>query len=53
MSCIVYLSEVVSEKDEREYIDPDDTVFNVSLEACVSGEGQMNWCVEHSCKGTL
>jgi len=26
MSCIVYLSEVVDEKDERAYIAPDDTV---------------------------
>jgi len=37
------LSEVVREKDKRAYITPDDTVFNVSLEACVNGEGQMNW----------
>jgi len=41
-------SILVDEKDDRAYIAPDDTVFNVSLEACVSGEGQMNWRVEHS-----
>jgi len=45
LSCIVYLSEVVDEKDERAYIAPDDTVLNVSLEACVNGEGQINWRV--------
>jgi len=48
MSCIVYLSEVVDEKDERPYIALDDTAFNVSLQTCVSVEGQMNWRVAHS-----
>jgi len=42
------LSEVVDEKDERAYIASDDTVFNVSLEACVNGKRQINWHVEHS-----
>ena len=42
------MRKVVDEKDERAYIAPDDTFFNVSLEACVSGEGQMNWRVEHN-----
>ena len=45
---MVYSSEGVDEKDERAYIAPDDNVFNVSLEACVNGEGQMNWRAEHS-----
>jgi len=48
VSCIVYSSEGVDEKDEKAYIALDDTVFNVSLEDCVSGEGQMSWRVEHS-----
>ena len=42
------MRKVVDEKDERAYIALDDTVFNVSLHTCVSGEGQMNWRVEHS-----
>jgi len=45
---MVYSSEGVDEKDERAYIALDDTVFNVFLKACVSGEGQMNWRVEQS-----
>ena len=32
LSCIVYLSGFVDEKDKRAYIAPDDTVFSASLE---------------------
>jgi len=32
-------------KRMRAYIAPDDTVLNVSLEACVNGERQINWRV--------
>jgi len=31
-SCIIYLSGIVDEKDERAYIDPYDTIFNTPLE---------------------
>jgi len=48
LSCILYLSEVVEEKDKRAYIGPDDTVLNAPLEAYVSGKGQMSWRVEDS-----